>query len=185
MTSSAYAHESDLFRLPSGAEEQAVLGAPPTLYDSPLCRVDADLADRRHRWRQRSCALSPFAGRRICDSGPVNARERREPVVLGLAGREDVKDPDATRDEGIREQPAMAFPRQRLRAHDGRPRVSRDGDESIGSGGELGSVHVVRVASKSAVSPSGVRAVWGRLSESAEILEVFVGDASVREGLRE
>src|SRR2546427_510757 len=48
MTSSAHAHESDLFRLPADAEEQAVLGAPPTLDDNPVRRVDADLADRRH-----------------------------------------------------------------------------------------------------------------------------------------
>src|SRR5213594_627821 len=48
MTSSAHAHESDLFRLSADAEEQAVLGTPPTLDDNPVCRVDADLADRRH-----------------------------------------------------------------------------------------------------------------------------------------
>src|SRR5881409_1249827 len=41
MTSSAHAHESDLFRLSANAEEQAVLGAPPTLDDNPVRRVDA------------------------------------------------------------------------------------------------------------------------------------------------
>ena len=62
MTSSAYAYESDLFRLPSGAEEQAVLGAPQTLYDSPLCRVDADLADRRHLAASTVLRLKPLCG---------------------------------------------------------------------------------------------------------------------------
>jgi len=57
MTSFAHAHESDFFRLSAEAEEQAVLGAPPTLDDNPVCRVDADLADRRHCPRQRSGAL--------------------------------------------------------------------------------------------------------------------------------
>src|SRR5437867_688183 len=145
-------------------------------------RTSRIVAISRRQWAR---ALSPFAGRWIRHSGAVDARERREPVVLRLAGREDVNDPHATRDEGVREQPAMALPRQRFRAHDGRPPVSRNDDESIQSGGELGSVHVVRVASKSAVVPSRVRAVMGRLAESAEILEVFVGDAPVREGPRE
>src|SRR5437867_3738201 len=71
-------------------------------------RTSRIVAISRRQWAR---ALSPFAGRWIRHSGAVDARERREPVVLRLAGREDVNDPHATRDEGVREQPAMALPR--------------------------------------------------------------------------
>src|SRR2546425_13138963 len=138
VTSSANAHESDLFQLPAGAEEQAVLGASPTLDDNPLCRVDADLADRRHRRRQRSRALRPFARRRVCDPASMDSRERSKSVILRLAGREDMNHAQPTHDESVRKQRAMALPRDRLRAHDGGPPFLGDGNQPVQSDGETG-----------------------------------------------
>src|SRR5437867_13259018 len=101
MTSSAHAHESGLLRLPAGAEEQAVLSGPPTLDDNPLSRVDADLANRRHRRRQRSRALSPFARRGIRDPTSMDSREWSKSVILRLAGRQDMNHAQPVHDKSV------------------------------------------------------------------------------------
>ena len=84
-------------------------------------RVDWDVADHRLPRRQRSRALSPFASRRIRNPTTADAGERRQPVAVRLTGRKDMDYAKAARDESIREEPAVAFPREGLRAHDRGP----------------------------------------------------------------
>lgn len=82
--------------------------------------------------------------------------EARETVLFHLARSEDVHDAGSPNEEGVREKAAMASPRDRLRAHDGRPDVGGAAEEAGQGRLESLRLHVIRVPAESGVPPAGV-----------------------------
>src|SRR2546430_15584675 len=72
----------------------------------------------------------------------------------------------------------MAFPRLRLRAHEGGMCSPREPQEAVQAHAEFRGRHVIRVSSKAGVPPTAVSAAGNRFAKAAEVLEVFVIHAS-------
>jgi len=124
-------------------------------------------------------ALNTLLGTGIGDPRPLDLRELRELMMLGLSRGDDVFHRNASGDERIRYQGAMAFPRHHLGAHDGGTPLSREPNEAVQSHAEFRRRHVVCVSSKPRISPAGVAAVDHRFATAAEVLEVFVINAPI------
>ena len=160
---------------------EAVLEALPPEDHHRRGRVVADVSDHRSPPEHRPGRLSTFpAGRRIRDSIAADFREFRHFVSLSRVKTENVRDGDASGDEGIREQRPMALPRDGLGAHDGSAVRREESQEAIGLSPKLGGGHVIRVAAKARIPPARVAAVNESLAESAQAREVHVSDSTGR-----
>ena len=80
--------------------------------------------------------------------------------------------------KGISKQRAMASPRNRLGAHNGGPLGFGSLHQLAQAGGKLASLHVVGIATKAGVAPSGVWGVWTRTAQAAQVFHVQVADPS-------
>src|SRR5205814_6791649 len=101
------------------------------------------LCTRTERW-------PPRTSRRICNALAIHGCERREPVVLGTAIGPDVDDAPAPCHERVRDEPSVAAPPERLRAHERRRALPRDRLHLHQPGLELRASHVIRVAAEAA-----------------------------------
>ena len=69
--------------------------------------------------------------------------------------------------EGVRDQVAVAPPRDRLGAHDGHRRIVRQGDQGVERMPEGRLLHVVGITAEGAVVPAPVWRVDSRLAKAA------------------
>jgi hypothetical protein len=121
----------------------------------------------------------------ISDLRSAYEREWRECVGLATRAAHDVLDADFADDERIRNQRAMAAPRNRFRAHDGTTLRSRELDEFREGRVKFWSLHIVRVSAKTVVAPARIDGIFFRVPQAAELFSVDVSDVSLTQGILE
>src|SRR3954451_2163866 len=98
-------------------------------------------------------------------------------VLLRYAVGADMDYLPAARHEAVADQPAVASAPLALRAHDGRGPLAGKALEALEAGGELGRLHVLRVATEGGVAPGTRATARARLAPPAELVaEWLVGD---------
>src|SRR4051812_5972277 len=93
---------------------------------------------------------------RVGEAAVLDLRELRELVLGGAAGAGDVADRGAADEQRVGEQPPVAAPPRRLRAHHGDALLSGPGLQPLEPARELLARHVVGVALERRVLPAGV-----------------------------
>jgi hypothetical protein len=107
---------------------------------------------------------------------------RRRHVLDDPAVVEDVLDRDAVdQHEVVGEQPSMAAPPHRLRAHHGDVARPGEREQLVDSGAELAGAHVVGVGPELLVAQAGVRRVGDRSATAAERGHPRVGEPVLRQ----
>ena len=96
--------------------------------------------------------------RRGPDTTPASEMRANGVISCGCAfpSGEDVHHGDAVRGERVGEQPTMALPPERLRAHHGGSRHARVAHQALEAGGKSVGVHVVGIPPERRVGPGGV-----------------------------
>jgi len=99
----------------------------------------------------------------------LEPRELREMMRIYRLRAEDVTDFDATSEQGIGQETAMASPWHGLGAENGRRSRPRDLDQPCEPVRELARLHVIGVAAKSLDSPADVRRIRSWRPPPAEL----------------
>ena len=161
--------------------------------DAPRARVASDGPSApdpgaRRRPGAGAGARAPLdlAGVRSGIDGPqVHRAQGGRRRVLERARRQDVNDPPAPDEQRVREQPAVAPGRLRLRAHDrGRAR-RRQRLQPLEPAPELVGLHVIGVAAEPRAPQPQVDRVRPRPAEAAERGEMRIADPDRLEARRE
>ena len=118
----------------------------------------------------------------VSDLRAADAREGRDFVKIGAAGRHDVFGGVAANGECVGDKGAMAAPGNGFSAHDGAEFGFGEFFEAREGGGEFGSLHVVGETAKAGVIPAGVGGIGTRAAEATEFWEMRVGDAGGANG---
>ena len=95
------------------------------------------------------------------------------------------QDADATNDEGVCHERAMAAPRHSFSAHERGGAVRSELDRAVEPARELGRLHVVRETAEARVAPGKVDRIGFRMTQAAEFLEMNVANSGGVERCRE
>jgi hypothetical protein len=104
----------------------------------------------------------------ISNALAVSSSELVQQVRLRARFRLDVQDCNSTYQECIGQERSMAVPPDCLRTHDRRWSLCSPVAEDGNSLGELGRLHVVRIAAETLVAPGGVHGIRTRTPQAAE-----------------
>jgi hypothetical protein len=115
---------------------------------------------------------------RVGEVRVLDVGEGREGVLLGFGRADDFENANAANEERVRDEGAMAAPRNGFGAHE-RGRVLGGEIDGVGEGGsEIGRLHVVGVAPETVVAPAEIDGVFAWMAEAAEFFHVDVADFS-------
>lgn len=110
---------------------------------------------------------------------------RVELVRIGTVRAQDMQNLDASDDQGVGDEAAMAAPGDRFGAEDDGGMRRGAAHQALEGGGELRGLHVVGVAAEGLDPPGGMLGVGARGAPAAEVGLVEVVDAGPGEGRRQ
>lgn len=122
---------------------------------------------------------------RICDLRPVHSRPRCQHVSPHANAARDLACRDAPDQECVRNQGSMAAPGDGLGAHQHDSLPLRQIDASVQVPSERRGLHVVRISTKTRISPATVRGVRARVPQATQARHVSVMDPSAAQSRRQ
>ena len=106
-----------------------------------------------------------------------DSRKRRIGVGFAAGGGEDVLDLDSARGQGVGDQRTVTSPGDRFRAHNHRRTGGGQSNELGQAVSKRGGLHVIGVAAKTRVLPTGIDGIFARVPEPSESGQMDIADS--------